>query len=122
MAAPSRALLERALQQRESGVTLATTRQVPRPAGPDGQVNVSALVYQNLAPALEAGGRQAARQRRRSASGPARRRWPASWSAHGPTLVYAYGEEDRILFASSNQSPLGPEPRRRWPASAACSG
>lgn len=25
----------------------------------------------------------------------------------GPTLIYAYAEEDRILFASTNQSPLG---------------
>jgi hypothetical protein len=26
---------------------------------------------------------------------------------HGPTLVYAYAEDERILFASTSDSPLG---------------
>src|SRR6185295_12787989 len=50
VAGPSRALLERAIQLRESGVTLATTAKFRDLLGPDGQVNVSVLVYQNLAP------------------------------------------------------------------------
>ncbi|MFL6194371.1 MAG: FecR domain-containing protein [Thermoanaerobaculia bacterium] len=53
LAGPSRALLERSIQGRESGVTLATTAKFRDLLGPDGQVNVSALVYQNLAPLAE---------------------------------------------------------------------
>src|SRR5262249_5122017 len=48
LAGPSQALLELTLQQRDSGVTLATAPKLRNLLGPDGQVNVSALVYQNL--------------------------------------------------------------------------
>ena len=50
IAGPSRALLEQAIQLRDSGVTIATTAKFRDLLGPDGQVNVSALVYTNIAP------------------------------------------------------------------------
>lgn len=105
VATPTRALLERALQQRESGVNLATSPKFRDLLGADGQVNVSAFFYQNLAPVLDAargvvpegvlGGERGAGQ------------MANLLLAQGPTLVYAYAQEDRILFASTNQSPLG---------------
>lgn len=102
VAAPSRALLERSLQQRESGVNLASNPKFRDLLGQDGQVNVSGFFYQNLAPVLD------------SASGLIPEGGPKDNAmfrnlilGQGPTLVYAYAEEDRILFASSSTSPLG---------------
>jgi hypothetical protein len=105
VAAPSRALLERSLQQRESGVSLASHPKFRDLLGQDGQVNVSAFVYQNLAPVLDAASRlitQGAVDPRRPNGA-----LKSLILGQGPTLVYAYAEEDRILFASSNTSPLG---------------
>jgi ferric-dicitrate binding protein FerR (iron transport regulator) len=106
IAGPSRALIEQALQLRDSGVTLATTAKFRDLLGPDGQVNVSALVYTNLAPVAQAassvipsgataGGNQGAARLGKMLAG------------QGPTLYYAYAEPDRIVFAGSNQNPLG---------------
>jgi hypothetical protein len=106
LAGPSRALLERTLQQRESGVTLATTPKFRDLLGPDGQVNVSALVYQNLAPLAQAANKVIPGGDGKNApNGPAR--LGKLLAAQGPTLYYAYAEPDRIVFAGSNQNPLG---------------
>jgi hypothetical protein len=105
---PSRALLERSLQQRDSGVTLASTAKFRDLLGPDGQVNVSALVYQNLAPLAESVSKilpQGARGEGPGGRGPAAIQ--NFLLSQGPTLYYAYAETDRIVFAGSNQNPLG---------------
>jgi hypothetical protein len=108
LAGPSRALLERSLQQRESQATLATTAKFRDLLGPDGQVNVSALVYQNVAPLAKSASKvlpSGAAKDGGPQGGPAAiTRWLA---AQGPTLYYAYAEADRIVFAGSNQNPLG---------------
>jgi hypothetical protein len=52
VAAPSRAQLDKALAQRAAGTTLATSARLRGLLGRDGQVNVSALFYQNLGPVL----------------------------------------------------------------------
>ncbi len=108
LAGPSRALLERSLQQRESQVTLATTAKFRDLLGPDGQVNVSALVYQNVAPLAKSASKVLPGGSAKDGGpqgGPAAiSRWLA---AQGPTLYYAYAEADRIVFAGSNQNPLG---------------
>ncbi|MFL6195604.1 MAG: hypothetical protein ACJ75H_15615, partial [Thermoanaerobaculia bacterium] len=108
VAGPSRALLERAIQQRESGVTLATTAKFRDLLGPDGQVNVSALVYQNLAPLAKSASKiipEGDSKGKGPKNGPAKL---TAWlAAQGPTLYYAYAEPDRIVFAGSNQNPLG---------------
>lgn len=108
LAGPSRALLERAIQQRESGVTLATTAKFRDLLGPDGQVNVSALVYQNLAP-LAKSASKVIPEGHAKGNGPKNKPAQlAAWlAAQGPTLYYAYAEPDRIVFAGSNQNPLG---------------
>ena len=108
VAGPSRALLERAIQLRDSGVTLATTAKFRDLLGPDGQVNVSALVYQNLAPLAKSASKLVPEG---NAKGKGPRNGPAkltAWlAAQGPTLYYAYAEPDRIVIAGSNQNPLG---------------
>jgi hypothetical protein len=104
VAAPSRALLERALRQSESGVSLASTPKFRGLLGSDGQVNVSAFYYQNLAELAKSAGKIIPK-------GALRQAGPGSMASFligdGPSLIYAYAEEDRILFASTNKSPLG---------------
>lgn len=104
VAGPSRALIERAIQLRESGVTLATHAKFRDLLGPDGQVNVSALVYQNLAPLAKSASKVIPDAAKGPKGGPDIARILA---AQGPTLYYAYAEPDRIVFAGSNQNPLG---------------
>ena len=88
-------------------MTIATTAKFRDLLGPDGQVNVSALVYTNIAPiaksasaVLPSGAGQRARQ-----GGPGQ--IAKMLAGQGPTLYYAYAEPDRIVFAGSNQNPLG---------------
>lgn len=104
LAGPSRALLERSLQQRDSGVTLATHARFRDLLGPDGQVNVSALVYSNIAPLAKSAGKVLPGAAKRPQDGPDIAKFLA---AQGPTLYYAYAEPDRIVFAGSDQNPLG---------------
>jgi len=106
LAGPSQALLERTLQQRDSGVTLATSPKLHDLLGPDGQVNVSALVYQNLGPLAQAANKVLPEGTAKGhTDGPAK--LGKLLAAQGPTLYYAYAETDRIVFAGSNQNPLG---------------
>jgi hypothetical protein len=106
LAGPSQALLERTLQQRDSGVTLATSPKLHDLLGPDGQVNVSALVYQNLAPLAQAANKVLPEGTAKGhTDGPAK--LGKLLAGQGPTLYYAYAETDRIVFAGSNQNPLG---------------
>lgn len=103
---PTRALLDRALQQKESGVTLATHPKFRDLLGQDGQVNVSAFFYQNLEPVLDAASKvmpKDAEEGLKEGVNPLKN----LFIGQGPTLIYAYAEQDRILFASTNQSPLG---------------
>ena len=106
VAAASRALLEQALQLRSSGATLATTPKFRDLLGADGQVNVSAFFYQNLAPVLDAAAKMAPKGTF-DPNGHGAGRMASLLIGHGPTLVYAYAEQDRILFASTSDSPLG---------------
>lgn len=103
LASPSRALLDRAIQQRDSGVTLSASAKLRDLLGPDGQVNVSALVYQNLAPVLNSAGRVLPGAATNSKPGSALR----AIIGQGPTVAYAYGYPDRIQFGTSSESPLG---------------
>jgi ferric-dicitrate binding protein FerR (iron transport regulator) len=102
VATPTRALLERALQQRESGVNLASHPKFRDLLGQDGQVNVSAFFYQNLQPVLESAGKLVPEEIKKNQS-----QVQNLLLGQGPTLIYAYAENDRILFASTSTSPLG---------------
>jgi len=107
IAGPSRALLEQAIQLRDSGVTIATTAKFRDLLGPDGQVNVSALVYTNIAPIAKSASavlpNGAANGHGKGGPGQIAK----MLVGQGPTLYYAYAEPDRIVFAGSNQNPLG---------------
>lgn len=102
LAGPSRALLERALQLRDSGVTLASAPKFRDLLGPDGQVNVSALVYQNLKPLADSASKLAPRSVTEGTSAGLN-----TLLFQGPTLLYAYAETDRIVFAGNHENPLG---------------
>ena len=104
VAAPTRALLERSLQQRESGVSLANHPKFRDLLGQDGQVNVSAFFYQNLEKVLDSASKLVPQEVTR---GPQAGQLQNLILGQGPTLIYAYAEEDRILFASTSTSPLG---------------
>ncbi|HYN19675.1 MAG TPA: FecR domain-containing protein [Thermoanaerobaculia bacterium] len=105
VAGPTRALVERSLQQRESGVSLASHPKFRDLLGSDGQVNVSAFFYQNLEAVLEAASKVLPEAQKGQEGIPANLK--NLLLGQGPTLIYAYAEEDRILFASSSTSPLG---------------
>ncbi len=127
VAAPTRALVAAALAQRAAGTTLATAAGLKNLLGRDGQVNVSALFYQNLAPLMGslgaamgagAGSEGAAAgspgQRATGVPSPPSPPVPPSFRGllagmvSGPSLLYAYGETDRIVIAGHGQGgPLG---------------
>jgi hypothetical protein len=113
VAAPTRAQLDRALAQRAAGTTLAASPRLRSLLGRDGQVNVSALFYQNLAPLASLAGPFAA-------AGGAEPGMPAAGhggpglgslllgAARGPSLLYAYAEPDRIVFSGHSEAgPMG---------------
>lgn len=98
IAAPSRALLERTLSQRSAGTTLASAPKFRNLLGQDGEINVSALVYQNLASTLESVARALPQ-----GDTEGRPNLRNLLLGHGPGLIYAYGERDRILFAGTGE-------------------
>jgi FecR protein/Putative zinc-finger len=100
---PNRGVIDRAIRFRQSGYTLASSSRFAKllPAG--GNVNFSALFYQDalallkpLADKIAAGGlddgQLAALEELRGQT--------------EPTLAYAYGEEDRIVFAAGGVADL----------------
>src|SRR5262249_22781163 len=129
VAAPTRAQLDRALARRAAGTTLAASPRLRGLLGRDGQVNVSALYYQDLAPlagVAEIAGPPAAPRARAGAARGARRGTRGAHSmegpggrpglgaflfggaGHGPALVYAYAEPDRIVFSGHSEAgPMG---------------
>lgn len=104
VAAPSRALLEAALTARATGANLPATERFRSLLPTDGYANFSAVVYQDLGSRLapltgtlarmqQEGGRELTAEERQTVEQAA--------ELHPPTLGYAYGEEDRILFAAT---------------------
>ncbi|HSL81587.1 MAG TPA: hypothetical protein VLF66_02350, partial [Thermoanaerobaculia bacterium] len=104
VAAPSRALLAAALTARATGANLPATERFRSLLPTDGYANFSAVVYQDLGSRLaplagtlarmqQEGGRELSAQERRTVERAA--------ELSPPTLGYAYGEEDRILFAAT---------------------
>ena len=96
VAAPSRALVMRALQTRASGDTLARSASFRALFPPDRDVNVSGLVYQNLGPIvrslLDAPGAG-------SLSAEQRRSFDALTQDTRPTVLCAYGEPSAVRVA-----------------------
>jgi hypothetical protein len=96
VAAPSRALVLKAIAVRDSGRSLARSPRFTGLWPTDGHTHVSALLYQNLASLAGA----AADAAPGAAMSPEQRQAVADVVARlQPSLVYAVGEEDRIQVA-----------------------
>lgn len=98
VAAPNRALLDRAIQYRATGYTLARSETFAALLPRDRQSNFSAIVYQNAGGLLGAaadtlGGVQLTPDQRKSLEKLA--------AESKPSLIYAYAGDDRIQVASS---------------------
>ncbi|HZH31789.1 MAG TPA: FecR domain-containing protein [Pyrinomonadaceae bacterium] len=110
IAAPTAALLTRALQYRESGVSLMTSARFTSALPEDGNTNFSAVFYHNLAPLLQplAG----AIGDRAKSLGEEQQKAIAAFAANSqPTLAYAYAQGDRITLAANTEGgPFGLSP------------
>lgn len=96
VAAASQALLTQAISQHAAGITLTNSAAFKALLAPDGYSNFSAIVYQNLGSVLGsiAGGLQAVAPDQKQAIAALR-------ANAAPSLVYAYGQPDRIELAST---------------------
>jgi len=102
IAAPSRALLEQAISNRDAGNTLVRSSRFISTLPQDGNTNFSAIFYHDLAPLIgplaeklkNAGGNMTQEQRQKL----------ASFDTNAPpTLAYAYAQGDRITFAANTE-------------------
>ncbi|HVF55176.1 MAG TPA: FecR domain-containing protein [Pyrinomonadaceae bacterium] len=99
---PSRALLGRALQYRESGNTLLRSPRFRETMPEDGSVNFSAILYHDFAPALRLLAERAPESQRGTL---------AAAAEMPPTMAYAYAQGDRItLSANTEGGPFGLSP------------
>jgi ferric-dicitrate binding protein FerR (iron transport regulator) len=104
LAAPSEALLERAVQYRDTGYNLPRSARFAALLPADGHVNVSGLTYQNLGALLSPLAQSWAKggglsEEQRGKLGELAAQTPA-------TLACAYGEEDRIIFVGNSEDGL----------------
>jgi hypothetical protein len=99
VAAANQALLAQAISQRATGYTLARSAGFKALVAPDGFTNFSAILYQNFASVL---GPVADGLRATGAlSADQQKSVDALKANSAPSLVYAYGEPDRIEVAST---------------------
>lgn len=102
VAAPSRALLDQSIKNRDAGLTLVRSARFMSTLPQDGNTNFSAILYHDLAPLMKpladklknAGGELTDEQRQTLGSIDANA---------PPTLVYAYAEGDRITLAANTE-------------------
>jgi hypothetical protein len=92
--APSRALVMKAIAVNESGRSLARSARLTEMWPADGQMHVSALLYQNLASVASTAQEAAANM-----SPQDRQAFEDLIAQVRPSLVYARGAEDRIQVA-----------------------
>lgn len=103
VAAPSRALLEQSLNNRDAGNTLVRSSRFMSALPQDGNTNFSAIFYHDLAPLL-----QPLADRMKNAGGTElteeQRQMLGSIDANAPpTLAYVYAEGDRITIAANTE-------------------
>lgn len=103
LAAPSRALLLRAVQYRETGYSLAGAERFTSLLPHDREDNFSAVVFQDLGGAL---GPLAGLLGGQANLAPEQQDALQQMAADAPaTLLYAYGEEDQILAGTRGSGP-----------------
>jgi hypothetical protein len=103
IAAPSQVLLDRAIEQRGNGYTLTRSKEFLALLPRDGEVNVSALVWEHLGPTI---GPLAERFAGVIDSKEARE-IEAMAAESRPRLFTAYAEDDRIVIGSRGEAGLG---------------
>ncbi|HXG86040.1 MAG TPA: hypothetical protein VNI84_18620, partial [Pyrinomonadaceae bacterium] len=102
VAAPSRALLEQSIANRDAGNTLVSSSRFKSALPVDGNTNFSAIFYHDLAPLM-----QPLMERMKNAGGELteeQRQKLGSIDANAPpTLVYAYAQGDRITLSANTE-------------------
>jgi FecR protein/Putative zinc-finger len=102
VAAPSRALLEQSIRNRDAGNTLVRSSRFMSALPQDGNTNFSALLYHDLAPLM-----QPLMEKMKNAGGELgekERQALDSFDANAPpTLAYAYAQGDRITIAANTE-------------------
>jgi len=105
---PSRALVQKALQSQESGLSLLRSPKFTQGLPADGNANFSAVFYHNLGGLVPAGlASTAASTAQQLPSGP-QEAVKAIAAEMKPTLAYAYAQGDSITFAANTEGgPFG---------------
>lgn len=103
IAAPNRGLLDRAIRYRQSGYTLASSARFRSLMPTDGRDNFSAIFYQDAMSLLEPLAERIASQ---ELTPEQRQAIDTLAKESGPTLGYAYGEPERVVFAASGTMSL----------------
>jgi len=103
VAAPARVLIDEAIARRAQHLGLPASRQFTALLPQDGNANFSAIAYQNLGAVV---GPLAHNLGGTPTSGAQSRLLAALGGGLDPTLVYAYGEPDRIVAASTRPGGL----------------
>jgi len=105
IAAPTRTLVERAIQYRDSSISLLQSTQFKATLPEDKQANFSAMFYYNIGPAVA----PLVKQGIRIPKGPM-----GAFGSLGltkPTLAYVYSQGDRFtLSANTEDGPIGLTP------------
>jgi hypothetical protein len=96
---PSQSILSRAIQNRQAGYTLTRSQAFQSQLPTDGYTNFSAILYHNIASAITPLGEQL---NSLGTLTPDEQKELDTLKANAaPGLIYAYGEPDRIVVASS---------------------
>jgi hypothetical protein len=102
IAAPSRAMLEQAISNREAGNTLVHSSRFMSSMPQDGNANFSAIFYHDLAPLM---GNLAEKMKSRGGDAAGKeKQMLGSIDPNGPpTLAYVYAQSDRITVAANTE-------------------
>ena len=104
VAAPNRALLDRAIRYRDSGFSITDQERFNALMPADGRNNFSALVYQDLSEVMQTVAEQMADSE--GVSPEQQAALDAMKAESSPTLGYAYAEDTRITFAAVHRGDV----------------
>lgn len=107
--APTKAMLQLALQYRESGTTLLKSQRFTSALPADGNANFSAIFYHDLAPLMQPIADKVSGMGQGVSMTDEQRKALAAFAADTPpTLAYAYAQGDRITIAANTEGgPFG---------------
>jgi FecR protein/Protein of unknown function (DUF3352)/Putative zinc-finger len=109
LAAPSRALVDRAIRYHESNVNFLRSPRFTAQLPADGNTNFSALFYHDLGALIEPLAERMAKSK--SLPEGQQQAMRSIGAATPPTLAYAYAQGDRIVLASNTEGgPFGLSP------------